>query len=76
MAGFVLLFQSMEVVAASIALVVIWSRAGWTTERAQFLGVIWIGVSLVLAFLAWVSVNVVRWQERSPLFTPRDRQTS
>jgi hypothetical protein len=46
------------------------------SSPVQFLGVIWIGVLLVLAFLAWVSVNLVRWQERAFLSTLRDRQTS
>ena len=69
------LFSRMGLVGASIALVV-WSRAGWTAERAQFLCVIWFAALLVLAFLAWVSVNLARWHERAPLFALRDRQLS
>ena len=75
MADVILLLQAMGVVGASIALVV-WSRAGWTAERAQFLCVIWFAALLVLAFLAWVSVNRARWQERAPLFALRERQVS
>ena len=40
MAGGILLLQAMGFVGASIALVVVWSRGGWTAERAQFLSVI------------------------------------
>lgn len=75
-AGLILMLQAMTVVGASIGLVVVWSRAGWTAERAQFLCVIWFAALLVLAFLAWVSVNRARWQERAPLFALRERQVS
>jgi hypothetical protein len=75
-AGIALFLQAFAIVAATMALGVAWSRTGWSVERAQMLGVIWIGVLLILAFLAWVSVNVGRTQERPPLFGPFDRQTT
>jgi hypothetical protein len=73
-AGYVLLLQAMAVAAASIGLGVVWAQSGWSVERAQLLGVIWLGVIIVLAFLAWVSININRSEERTPLFALRDRQ--
>lgn len=73
-AGYLLLFQAMAVVAASLALSVVWAQSGWSAERAQMLGVIWFGVIVILVFLAWVSINMSRWQERPPLFALREHQ--
>ena len=50
-AGYILLLQAMGVVAASVTLAVAWAQSGWSVERAQLLGVIWLGVIIVLAFL-------------------------
>ncbi|MDA0799770.1 MAG: hypothetical protein O2884_14035 [Chloroflexi bacterium] len=69
-----LLLQAMAVVAAGFALAVVWAQSGWSAERAQLLGVIWLGVIIVLAFLAWVSINISRSEERTPLFALRERQ--
>jgi hypothetical protein len=73
-AGYLLLLQAVGVVAAGVALAVIWTQSGWSIERAQLLGVVWLGVVIVVAFLAWVSINMTRSQERAPLFALPDRQ--
>ena len=72
-AGFMLLLQAVGLVAATVALAAVWASRGWTVERGETLGIIWLGVMVVLAFLAWVSINVNRSPERQPLFAPRER---
>ena len=69
-----LFLQALAIVGGTLALAVAWSRAGWSIERAQTLGLIWIGVLLILGFLAWVSVNISRTNERPPLFGPTERR--
>ena len=76
LAGFVLLAQALGIVGATVALAVVWAMRGWTVERGQTLGIIWLGVIILLGFIAWASVNVTRSQEHPPLYALRERASS
>ncbi len=51
----VLALQAIILTGGTIALAVLWAVRGWSVERGQTLGVIWIGVILALGLMAWLS---------------------
>jgi hypothetical protein len=52
MRGAMLALQAVGLLVATVTLGVLWALEGWTAERGQTLGLIWIGVLLALAFIA------------------------
>jgi hypothetical protein len=50
--GAMLALQAVGLLAATVTLGVIWGLQGFSAERGQTLGIIWIGVLLALAFIA------------------------
>jgi hypothetical protein len=66
-ASVMLLVEAVLLVLATFALAAVWATNGWSSERGQALGLIWLGVMVVVGFLGWVSVNVGRTTEEPTL---------
>ncbi|MEK9659667.1 MAG: hypothetical protein VW450_06975 [Chloroflexota bacterium] len=55
--GAALMLQAVSLLAMTVTLGVVWAMQGWTAERGQTLGIIWIGVLLALVFIAKSAAN-------------------
>jgi SNF family Na+-dependent transporter len=76
MAGFVLLLQALALVGSTVGLAVVWAMRGWTIERGQTLGVLWLGVMILLGFIVWIATSMSHSAERPPLYALRERSLS
>lgn len=58
LANLALAIQALALTGGTISLAVIWAMRGWSVERGQTLGIIWLGVVMALALMAWLSINL------------------
>jgi hypothetical protein len=58
--------QAIGLVGGTVALAVVWAMRGWSVERDQTLGIIWLGLVIALAMIAMYGASLNRAPETLP----------
>ena len=58
--------QAIGLVGGTVALAVVWAMRGWSVERDQTIGIIWLGLVIALAMIAMYDASLNRAPEALP----------